>query len=54
MDENDGLRLTALLMAAILVVPAGLRAAKGRIPLYVAVWSAVFAALVWGYDFFSR
>jgi hypothetical protein len=51
MDENAWLGLTALLMAAVLVVPAGLQAAKGRILLSAAVWLAVIVALMWGYDF---
>jgi hypothetical protein len=50
MDENAWLGLTALLMAAVLVVPAGLQGAKGRVLLYAAVWLAVVVALMWGYD----
>jgi hypothetical protein len=50
MDENAWLGLASLLMAAILVIPAGLEAAKGRVLFYAALWLAVIAALVWGYE----
>lgn len=53
MSENQWLQLVALLMAATLVVPAALRAAKGRTPLYAAAWLALVAALVWGYQTFG-
>lgn len=52
-SENQWLQLAALIMAAILVVPAALRAARGRTLLYAAGWLAVLAALVWGYAAFN-
>lgn len=53
MTENDWIRLAALLGAAVLVVPAALRAARGRILFYAAAWLAVVAALVWAYEIFG-
>ena len=53
MSENQWLQLAALIMAAILVVPAALKAARGRTLLYAAGWLAVLAALVWGFEAFN-
>lgn len=53
MSENQWLQLVGLIMAATLVVPAALSAAKGRLLLYAVAWLALIAALVWGYQTFG-
>lgn len=50
MDEANWLQLVALLMVAILVVPAALRRNRGTWLPYAAVWLAVIVALVFVWD----
>lgn len=54
MDENQWLQLVALAMVATLIVPAALRAARGKVILYAAAWLTALTALAWGYELFSR
>lgn len=53
MNETDWLRLVALLMVAVLVVPAALRHNRTTWLSYAAVWLAVAAALVFAYQTFG-
>ncbi len=53
MNEADWLQLTALSMAAVLVVPAALRSARGRRLLFAAIWLGVIVALVYAYQAFN-
>lgn len=46
MDETQWMQLVALLMVAVLVVPAALRATRGRWLPYAAAWLSVIVALV--------
>ncbi|HRJ60686.1 MAG TPA: hypothetical protein PKZ97_03535 [Azospirillaceae bacterium] len=53
MSENQWLQLAAVAMAAILVFPAALGAAKkGDVLKHAAIWLALLAALAWGYEIF--
>ncbi|MCW0233793.1 MAG: hypothetical protein OJJ21_09365 [Ferrovibrio sp.] len=47
MSSSDWLRLSALLLAALLILPAALRLPwkNRRILLFAAIWLAIFAAI---------
>lgn len=53
MSETNWLSLVALLMVAVLVVPAALRRNRGVVLRNAAIWLAVIVALVWIYDWFG-
>lgn len=53
MDEANWLQLVALLMVAILVVPAALRRNRGTWLQYAAVWLAIIAGLVFAWESFG-
>ncbi|ANC90585.1 hypothetical protein A6A40_00905 [Azospirillum humicireducens] len=53
MSETDWLSLVALLMVAVLVVPAALRRNRGVVLRNAALWLAAIVALVWIYDRFG-
>lgn len=53
MSEGQWMALAGLLMAAVLVVPGGLRRNRGRVLPYAAVWLAVVAALIFAYTTFG-
>ncbi len=53
MDESAWLSLVALLMVAVLVVPAGLRRNRGTWLGYGALWLAIITALVFAYQTFG-
>jgi membrane protein implicated in regulation of membrane protease activity len=52
MSETDWLRLAALLMAALLILPAALRLPwfSRRVLLFVAIWLGIFAAIGLGWQ----
>lgn len=53
MDETNWLQLVALLMAAVLIVPAALRRNRGTWLRYAAVWLAIITALVFAWESFG-
>lgn len=54
MSENQWLQLAMLLMAATLVLPAAISAArKGGVLPHAAAWLALLVALAWGYEIFG-
>ncbi|AWU94569.1 hypothetical protein [Azospirillum ramasamyi] len=53
MSETNWLSLVALLMVAVLVVPAALRRNRGVALRNAALWLAVIVALVWIYNSFG-
>lgn len=53
MDSINWLSLTALLMVAVLVVPAALRMNRGVMLRNAVLWLAAIVALVWVYDRFG-
>ncbi len=53
MSETNWLSLVALVMVAVLVVPAALRRNRGVAVRNAALWLAVIVALVWIYDRFG-
>ncbi|WP_169055129.1 hypothetical protein [Azospirillum sp. TSH100] len=53
MRETDWMSLAALLMIAVLVVPAALRRNRGVVLRNAALWLALIVALVWVYDRFG-
>lgn len=53
MSETNWLSLVALLMVAVLVVPAALRRNRGVALRNAAIWLAVIVTLVWIYDWFG-
>lgn len=53
MSETNWLSLVALLMVAVLVVPAALRRNRGVVLRNAALWLAAIVALVWIYDHFG-
>lgn len=53
MSETSWMSLVALLMVAILVVPAALRRNRGVVLRNAALWLALIVALVWAYDRFG-
>lgn len=53
MGESDWLRLVALLMVAVLVVPAALRRNRGTWLRYAAMWLAIITALVFAWESFG-
>lgn len=53
MSETQWMSLVALLMVAVLVVPAALRRNRGVVLRSAALWLALIVALVWIYDRFG-
>ncbi|WP_199235251.1 hypothetical protein [Azospirillum sp. TSA6c] len=53
MSETQWMSLVALLMVAVLVVPAALRRNRGAVLRNAALWLALIVALVWIYDRFG-
>ncbi|WP_434615115.1 hypothetical protein [Azospirillum sp. B2RO_4] len=53
MNETQWMSLVALLMVAVLVVPAALRRNRGVVLRNAALWLALIVALVWAYDRFG-
>lgn len=54
MSENQWLQLAMLLMAAILVLPAVIGAARNGAALKnAAAWLALLVALAWGYELYA-
>ncbi|SMF83633.1 hypothetical protein SAMN02982917_5585 [Azospirillum oryzae] len=53
MNETQWMSLVALLMVAVLVVPAALRRNRGVVLRNAALWLALIVALVWAYDHFG-
>lgn len=53
MSETQWMSLVALLMVAILVVPAALRRNRGVVLRNGALWLALIVALVWVYNRFG-
>lgn len=53
MSETQWMSLVALLMVAVLVVPAALRRNRGVVVRNAALWLALIVALVWIYDRFG-
>ena len=53
MSETQWMSLVALLMVAVLVVPAALRRNRGVVLRNAALWLALVVALVWAYDRFG-
>ncbi|CAO3351934.1 hypothetical protein [Azospirillum melinis] len=53
MSETQWMSLVALLMVAVLVVPAALRRNRGVVLRNTALWLALIVALVWIYDRFG-
>lgn len=53
MGETEWMSLVALLMVAVLVVPAALRRNRGVVLRNAALWLALIVALVWIYDRFG-
>jgi hypothetical protein len=53
MSETQWMSLVALLMVAVLVVPAALRRNRGVVLRNAALWLALIVALVWAYDRFG-
>lgn len=53
MSEANWMSLVALLMVAVLVVPAALRRNRGVVLRNAALWLALIVALVWAYDRFG-
>ncbi len=53
MSETQWMSLVALLMVAVLVVPAALRRNHGVVLRNAALWLALIVALVWAYDRFG-
>ncbi|WP_199237670.1 hypothetical protein [Azospirillum sp. TSH64] len=53
MSETQWMSLVALLMVAVLVVPAALRRNRGAVLRNAALWLALIVALVWVYDRFG-
>ncbi|WP_341914718.1 hypothetical protein [Ferrovibrio terrae] len=51
MSQNDWLQLAAVLLAALLILPAALRLPwrSSRILMYLAIWLAIFAAVAFAY-----
>lgn len=52
-SETQWMSLVALLMVAVLVVPAALRRNRGVVLRNAALWLALIVALVWIYDRFG-
>lgn len=54
MSENQWLQLAVITMAAILVFPAVLGAAKkGDVLKHAAAWLGLLVALAWGYELYA-
>jgi hypothetical protein len=59
MSQSDWLRLAALLLAVLLILPAALRlprhfAGRGsRLLLFIAIWLAIFAVVAVAYQWFG-
>ncbi|WP_169055020.1 MULTISPECIES: hypothetical protein [unclassified Azospirillum] len=53
MSETQWMSLVALLMVAVLVVPAALRRNRGVVLRNAALWLALIVALVWVYNRFG-
>lgn len=53
MSEGQWMALVGLLMAAVLVVPGGLRRNRGRLLPTAAAWLAIVAVLVFLYTAFG-
>jgi hypothetical protein len=54
MSENQWLQLAMVSMAAVLVLPAAIAAArKGGALIHAAAWLALLVALAWGYETFG-
>jgi len=52
-SETQWISLVALLMVAVLVVPAALRRNRGVVLRNAALWLALIVALVWVYNRFG-
>lgn len=52
-SETQWMSLVALLMVAVLVVPAALRRNRGVVLRNAALWLALIVALVWVYNRFG-
>lgn len=55
MNQTDWLQLAAILMAALLILPAALRLPwkNSRILLFAAIWLAIFAAVGFAWRLFG-